>query len=56
MGVQTLYRKLSGSALDGFTTVILLLLIIGSTLMVALGIIGEYIARIYEKSKGARAT
>ena len=52
MGVQTLYRKLSGSALDGFTTVILLLLIIGSTLMVALGIIGEYIARIYEEVKG----
>jgi len=52
MGVQTLYRKLSGSALDGFTTVILLLLIIGSTLMVALGIIGEYIARIYDEVKG----
>lgn len=52
IGAQTLYRKLSGTALDGFTTVILLLLIIGSTLMVALGIIGEYIARIYDEVKG----
>jgi len=50
--VQTLYRKFSGTALDGFTTVILLLLMIGSTLMVALGIIGEYIARIYDEVKG----
>jgi hypothetical protein len=52
MGVQTLYRKLSGSALDGFTTVILLLLIIGSAIMIGLGVIGAYVARIYDKVKG----
>ena len=51
LGIQTLYRKLTGSALDGFTTVILLVLIIGSVLMVGLGIIGEYIARIYDEVK-----
>jgi len=52
LGVQTLYMKLSGKAVAGFTTVILLLLIIGGTLMVALGIIGVYIAKIYEEVKG----
>jgi glycosyltransferase involved in cell wall biosynthesis len=51
LGVQTLYRKLSGSSVDGFTTVILLLLIIGSALMVGLGVIGEYIARIFDEVK-----
>jgi len=52
LGVQTVYMKLSGRAVPGFTTVILLLLIIGGTLMVALGIIGIYIAKIYEEVKG----
>lgn len=51
LGVQTLYMKLSGIALSGFTTVILLLLIIGSCLMISLGVIGTYIARIYEEVK-----
>lgn len=51
MGVQTLYMKLMGVALSGFTTVILLLLIIGSTLMISLGIIGTYIARIFDEVK-----
>lgn len=52
LGIQTLYMKLMGIALSGFTTVILLLLIIGSALMISLGIIGTYIARIYEEVKG----
>jgi len=51
LGAQTLYRKLSGTALDGFTTIILLLLIIGSAIMIGLGIIGSYIARIFEEVK-----
>jgi glycosyltransferase involved in cell wall biosynthesis len=48
---QTLYRKLTGTALDGFTTVILLLLIVGSAIMISLGVIGEYVARIYDEVK-----
>lgn len=51
LGIQTLYMKLSGMALSGFTTVILLLLLIGSCLMISLGVIGTYIARIYEEVK-----
>jgi glycosyltransferase involved in cell wall biosynthesis len=51
LGAQTLYLKLSGQAVSGFTTVILLELIIGSLLMISLGIIGEYLARIYREVK-----
>lgn len=52
LAIQSLVRWASGRALEGFTTVILLLLIIGGLLMISLGIIGYYIARIYEEIKG----
>jgi glycosyltransferase involved in cell wall biosynthesis len=52
LGIETLYLKLVGRAVSGFATVILLELIIGSFLMISLGIIGEYLARIYEEVKG----
>ena len=50
--IVTLVQKLTGTALGGFTTVIILLLFIGSIIMISLGIIGYYIARIYEEIKG----
>ena len=51
-GLISLVQKIMGVAQPGFTTVILLLLIIGSFLMISLGIIGYYIARIYDEIKG----
>lgn len=51
IGIKSLYMYFRGYAVDGFTTVILLLLIIGSILMISLGIIGSYIAKIYEEVK-----
>ena len=51
LGIWSLYQKVSGQALEGFTTVILLQLLIGSILMICLGIIGYYIAKIYEEIK-----
>ena len=51
-GVVALVQKITGTALGGFTTVIILLLFIGSLIMISLGIIGYYIARIYEEIKG----
>lgn len=51
LGVWSLWQKFTGQALEGFTTVILLQLIIGSVLMICLGIIGYYIAKIYEEVK-----
>ena len=52
IGAQALRLWWEGLALPGFTTVILLQLIIGGFLMVSLGIIGTYIARIYDEVKG----
>ncbi len=51
MAVQTLIRFFMSSAVEGFTTVILLLLMIGGAIMISLGIIGHYIARIYDEVK-----
>lgn len=51
LGAQSLYMKISGNALDGFTTVILLQLIIGSCVLFGLGIIGQYLAKIYLEIK-----
>ena len=51
-GVVALVQKIAGTALGGFTTVILLLLFSSSLIMISLGIIGYYIARIYEEIKG----
>ncbi len=52
LGIQTLVHYFTGNAVEGFTTVILLLLLIGSILMISLGIIGYYISKIYEEVKG----
>jgi len=52
LGAQTLIRYLLGNSMEGFTTVILLLLFIGSMLMISLGIIGMYLMKIYHEIKG----
>ena len=51
LGLQTLIRYGTGHSVEGFTTVILLILFIGSLLMISLGIIGFYLARIYDEIK-----
>ncbi len=51
MFIQTLYMKFHGYAQSGFTTVIILQLIIGSVTMINIGIIGIYIKKIYEEVK-----
>jgi glycosyltransferase involved in cell wall biosynthesis len=44
-----------GRAVSGFTTTIITLLIVGSFIMISLGIIGEYIAKIYDEIKARPA-
>ena len=51
LGIQTLINYLMGKALEGFTTVILLLLLLGGGILIGLGLIGNYIAAIYEEVK-----
>ena len=51
LGIQTLVNYFSGHAVEGFTTVILLILIMGSFILLGLGVIGYYISKIYEEVK-----
>jgi phosphoenolpyruvate carboxylase len=44
-------ERIGSRSVSGFTTVILLMLIIGSALLIGLGVIGEYLVRIYEEVK-----
>jgi glycosyltransferase involved in cell wall biosynthesis len=52
LAVQTFVTWARGHAVTGFSTVILLLLMVGSLLMISLGLIGLYLARIYDEVKG----
>ncbi|TGE37842.1 glycosyltransferase [Desulfosporosinus fructosivorans] len=52
LSIQTIYMKIAGMAVTGFTTVILLLLCMNSMIMLGIGILGEYIAAIYDEVKG----
>ena len=52
LGIQTLVKYFMGTAEAGFPTVILLILLVGGFIMISLGIIGHYLARIYEEVKG----
>ena len=51
LAAHTLVTWFQGHAVTGFATVILLLLMIGSLLMISLGLIGLYLARIYDEVK-----
>ena len=50
--IIAIVQKISGVALGGFTTVIILLLFTGSLIMISLGIIAYYIGIMYEELKG----
>jgi glycosyltransferase involved in cell wall biosynthesis len=52
VAAETLWSVYRGESVSGFPTLIIAVLLIGSIVMISLGIIGEYIAKIYEESKG----
>lgn len=51
VGGIALYDKMTGVAVSGFTTVILIILIIGSCIMAGLGLIGVYLEQIFIEVK-----
>lgn len=55
VAVDALYSWTRDVAVSGFATTIMTLLIIGSFIMISLGIIGEYIAKIYDEIKARPA-
>ena len=50
-GADALISWATGGSVSGFATIIITMLLIGSFIMISLGIIGEYIAKIYEEVK-----
>ncbi len=51
LGLQTLYNKYYGGAISGFTTVILVLLMLCSIIMISMGILGVYLSKVYNEVK-----
>lgn len=49
--VYSLIQYFHGRAVEGYTTLLIVMLFIGSTVMLSLGIIGYYISKIYEEVK-----
>lgn len=48
---EALWSWIQDRAVSGFVTIIITLLLLGSFIMISLGIVGEYIAKIYEEIK-----
>ncbi len=51
IGFISLFKYVQGNAVEGFTTVIFLIIFMGSIIMISLGIIGFYVSKIYEEVK-----
>ncbi len=49
---EAIWSLIHHQTVSGYTTIIICLLLIGSFVMISLGIIGEYIAKIYDEVKG----
>ncbi|MDO4306215.1 MAG: glycosyltransferase family 2 protein [Eubacteriales bacterium] len=51
LAVYSVVQYFAGHAVEGYTTILIMLLFIGSAVMMSLGIIGYYISKIYEEVK-----
>ncbi len=50
--VVAILRLTSGTTLEGQATTLIMVLFLGGVQLISLGIIGEYIGRIYDEAKG----
>jgi len=51
LGAEALVSRLSGHAISGFATLEVTILFTGSLIMIGLGVVGQYLARIYDEVK-----
>lgn len=51
LGTEALISRLNGNAISGFATLEITILFSGSVIMIGLGIIGQYLARVYDELK-----
>jgi dolichol-phosphate mannosyltransferase len=52
--VYALYIKLAHQALIGWTSILIAVLFLGGVQLVSIGILGEYVGRLYEEAKGRK--
>ena len=52
LGVEAIFSRLAGDAISGFATLEITLLFSGSLIMIGLGVIGQYMARMFDEIKG----
>ena len=52
LGVQTLGNYLAGVAVEGFTTTIVLMIILSGAILTSLGVVATYIGQMYDELKG----
>jgi glycosyltransferase involved in cell wall biosynthesis len=55
VAADALWSWFQGHAVSGFATIIITLLLLGSFIMISLGIIGEYLAKVYDEIKARPA-
>lgn len=51
LGVEALTSRIAGNAVSGFATLEITILFTGSMIMIGLGIIGQYLSRMYDELK-----
>jgi glycosyltransferase involved in cell wall biosynthesis len=51
LGIQTLILYIRGQSAEGFTTVLLSLAFFSGTILLSLGVIGEYLSRMFDEIK-----
>ncbi len=51
LGTEALISRINGNAISGFATLEITILFSGSVIMIGLGIIGQYLARVYDELK-----
>ena len=51
LGMQTIYNKIFGHAVTGFTTVIVIILLFSSIIMISIGVLGLYLSKIFTEVK-----
>ena len=52
LAIQTLITWLAGRAVDGFTTVILTVGLLGGLILISLGVVAVYLGQMYDEQKG----
>jgi len=51
LGIEAIVSKFSGHAISGFATLEITILFSGSLIMIGLGVIGQFMARMFDEIK-----